>query len=415
MAEYTIVGDMPLVLVTGASGFIASHIIQQLCSEGYRVRGTVRNRKKCDLSHLLTGDKNDIELIECDLNSDKNWRKAVEKCDYVIHTAGILPSFRGAKKTQEDFLTPTIQGMQRILNACLQSRSVKKLVYTSTNGAMEALPSADPNTSCVFVSPEIWTDVTKPHVSFYAKSKTLAEKLAFDFVAKHNYPFQVVSIAPTLTLGPVLAPRFPESLSAIALLFNKHTAIPKIHYSICDVRDVASAHIAALTCDKANGKRYLICSDSIWYADIAKYLHFEFGTKGFIVSQRFEPYEYFVKKTSDSAFIRNLVLPMYGKLRVCDSKSTGSDLRVVHRPIRDVLFDSIKVSKCKICVCILNFDQGQIKCLKSFLFLFLTRKNNNKNTLTNNINFFVQILPQRKARIIGSPSVHFAKKKKKKN
>ncbi|ETO23246.1 hypothetical protein RFI_13935, partial [Reticulomyxa filosa] len=266
----------PLVLVTGATGFIAGHVIKQLVERGYRVRGTVRNNGAQDKHkpiYNLSKSKGDIELVECDLSLDKNWDKAVEGCEYVLHTATVRKTYMHAgNKAKEDIIAPVVEGTRRILEACLKSKTVKKFVYTGSGAAMNAFGwNNHPRPrDVIYVSSEVWTDLTKPMVTDYAKSKVLAEQLAFDFVKTHNYPFQVVSICPAHCFGPLLYPRLPNCMLPTVFAFSPVHPISSTHVILCDVRDVALAHVNALTSDKANGNRYLIASDSLWEKDIAK-------------------------------------------------------------------------------------------------------------------------------------------------
>ncbi|ETO08772.1 NAD-dependent epimerase/dehydratase [Reticulomyxa filosa] len=159
----------PLVLVTGASGFIAGHVVQQLCIKGYRVRGTVRKISK-DHQYIydLSTDKNTrpIELFECDLSSDKNWDNAIQGCDYVIHTANVMPPAKGEKNlTEKDYTEPVMKGMERILNVCLANRNtIKRVVYTTSVAAMDVEGKNLPKErqEVTFLTSKDWTPLDKP-------------------------------------------------------------------------------------------------------------------------------------------------------------------------------------------------------------------------------------------------------------
>jgi len=335
----------PLVLVTGASGFTAGHIIQHLCLAGYKVRGTVRNVNSKDCKHICTLG-NDIELIECDLTSDKNWDKAVYQCDYVIHTAGIVSGRTTEHLTEEEFVTPVVQSMQRLLNECLKNKSVKTLVYTSSIVSLGLhMRPLDYKNICLLLNGDIWTNIDRPAIGsskLYKKSKILCEKLMFEFAKKHNNPFRVVCINPAMTFGPLLDNRFPESLRRIRQLFLPTAPIYPRYYGICDVRDVALAHVLALTCEKANGKRYLISNTALWQADLAKFLKFEFEEKGYGISETIGSLSYFENLAKKDSMITDYILDGWDELRLHDSKPSVQDLGLVYRHTREVLMDTVQ-------------------------------------------------------------------------
>ncbi|ETO08771.1 hypothetical protein RFI_28618 [Reticulomyxa filosa] len=173
------------------------------------------------------------------------------------------------------------------------------------------------------------------------KSKTLAEKFAWDFVKKHNNPFEFVTIAPAMTVGPLLNPRLPTSMMVIASIMDRiYPLLPKINWKLCDVRDVATGHVNALTSKAANGNRYIIVNATMWTSDVAMYLNYEYGPKGFSVSQTTGPYWVIWLASFFDPLVTDFVLPQYGKLRLSDSSPAIKDLSVVYINARDMLLDA---------------------------------------------------------------------------
>lgn len=192
-----------LVLVTGASGYLASHIVKQLLEQGHRVRGTVRslaNDKKVQpLRNLVPNAKHELELVEADLMDEKSWIDAVKGCTYVIHTASPVPNY--VPKDENEVIKPAVNGVNNVFNACVQEDSlVKRVVFTSSIAAI----SGD---SYVSDKPYSETDFfeTKPDSQPYIKSKVLAEQAAWDFIKKREESkqpcFELVVINPGFIIG----------------------------------------------------------------------------------------------------------------------------------------------------------------------------------------------------------------------
>ena len=170
---------MEKVLVTGASGFIALHCIQQLLDQGYSVRGTVRNHKKgqevIEAMRNYSAQPDNLEIVETDLLKDDGWDEAVQGCDYVLHLAS--PFILEEPDNEDDLIQPAVQGSLRVLKSCT-GKSVKKVIMTSSFAAIgyghdkEIYDEAD------------WSITDCLNIGAYAKSKTYAEKASWDYVAK---------------------------------------------------------------------------------------------------------------------------------------------------------------------------------------------------------------------------------------
>lgn len=195
------INDDDLILVTGASGFIATHIVKQLLEKGYRVRGTVRStkdEKKCaPLRNLVENARFPLELVEADLLNEDTWISAVKDCTYVLHTASPVPSKE--PNHEDEIIKPAVNGTLSVLRACAQEGSkVKRVVFTSSMAAIAGDSYIPEHT----YSEKDWSDPYK--LLPYYKSKTLAEKAAWDFIKsrqEENLPcFELSVINPGMCL-----------------------------------------------------------------------------------------------------------------------------------------------------------------------------------------------------------------------
>ena len=187
-----------LVSVTGATGYIATHIVQQLLQPGYRVRGTVtslKNEEKVKPLYKLCPEANDkLELVECDL--DENcWDAAVKDCRYVLHTASPVPIAN--PEDEDEVIKPAVEGTMFVLRACQKAGTVKRIVLTSLIAAIAHKIKNKPLTE------EDWADLEPAIISKYGKGKTLAQRAAWEFI-KQNEKMELATINPSYVLGPTI-------------------------------------------------------------------------------------------------------------------------------------------------------------------------------------------------------------------
>lgn len=243
-----------VVAVTGATGFIASHIVRKLLSDGYAVRGTVRDLWKAwHLVNMPYADER-LTLKTANLREPGSFDEAIKGCDAVIHCASPF-FFSKAEDPERQLVEPAVGGTLNVLESCKKVDSVKRVVLTSS---IAAIAYKDASADHLFTS-EDWSDeeFLREREMWYMLSKTLAEKAAWDFVGKQS-AFDMVSINPTLVTGPMLQPVLNSSTNVILnLLKGRKKKIPKTTFQFVDVRDVANAHVNALTTPEASGKRYL--------------------------------------------------------------------------------------------------------------------------------------------------------------
>lgn len=264
-----------LVLVTGGSGFIASHCILQLLQTGYRVRTTLRSlTREADVRAMLKqggvdpGDR--LTFVAADLSADTGWAEAVSGCTYVLHGASPTPS--GSQTREEDWIEPAVDGVLRVLRAS-RDAGVKRVVLTSAFGAvgMGHKPQTRP------FDERDWTNLSGG-VAPYQRSKTLSERAAWDFIAKEGGGLELSVVNPTAVLGPALAADYSHSIRIIQQMMDGLPGCPKINSGFVDVRDVADLHLRAMTHPAAKGERFLaISGDSLWMLDLAKVLRHRMG------------------------------------------------------------------------------------------------------------------------------------------
>ena len=247
---------MSLVLVTGGSGFIGSHCILQLLAAGHQVRTTVRNlSREGDVRAMLKvggtepGDR--LKFVAADLEKDAGWADAVPGCEYVLHVASPFP--QTIPKHEDELIVPAREGALRVLRAARDAR-VKRVVLTSSFASIgygqkpQNTPYDETN----------WTDPKGDGVLPYVKSKTLAERAAWDFIAKEGGGLELSVVNPVGSFGPVLGPDFSTSILLVQRLMDgAMPGCPKLTFGLVDVRDVADLHIRAMTHPAAKGERFL--------------------------------------------------------------------------------------------------------------------------------------------------------------
>ncbi|MBQ4830453.1 aldehyde reductase [Alteromonas sp. MMG017] len=260
------------VLVTGGTGFVGIHIILNLLKRGYTVKTTIRNlNKKYGIIEILENegatDLDAISFIEADLTDDKNWSKAVKDCQYVLHVASPFPA--KDPENPDELLIPAIEGTLRVLKHA-RDANVKRVVMTSS---FATIGYSNKESNYVFTEKD-WTNPEDENTT-YIRSKTLAERAAWDFITSEGGNLEFTVINPVGIFGPILGKNLSSSVQLVEQLLNKKIpAVPNVHFGIVDVRDVADIHIKAMSNEKAKGERFLLTGDSsISLPEIAQILH----------------------------------------------------------------------------------------------------------------------------------------------
>jgi nucleoside-diphosphate-sugar epimerase len=246
----------PLVLVTGGSGFIAMHCVLKLLDAGYRVRTTVRSlareaevRATLAAAGAAPGDR--LAFVAADLTADAGWAEAASGCDHVLHVASPFPV--NVPRHEDELIVPAREGALRVLRAA-RNAGVRRVVQTSS---FAAIGYGHPPSDRPFDEHD-WTRPEGAGVSAYAKSKTLAERAAWDFMAREGGALELAVVNPVAVFGPALGADFSTSIEIIRRMMDGALpALPRMTLGVVDVRDVADLHLLAMTAPEAAGERFL--------------------------------------------------------------------------------------------------------------------------------------------------------------
>ncbi len=291
------------VLVTGAAGYIALHCILELLKNGFKVKGSLRDLNREDEVRKSLGagfNNNNLEFCKLNLLYDEGWEDATLGCDYLLHIAS--PCFVEEPKNENELITPALEGTLRALKAAHISK-VKKVVLTSSIGAMAYGHS---NSCCNTID---WTDTSKD-VGAYIKSKTIAEKAAWDFVDKLNEgSFAMTTIHPGMVFGPLLSNDI-DGISAsliTKMITGKFPALPDIYFTVVDVRDVAKLHVQALTNHRSDYKRIIATSQKgiplLEISKILRELGFDKSPKSLVPTQIINSLAMFNRNMKSTSFM----------------------------------------------------------------------------------------------------------------
>lgn len=303
---------MSKVLVTGGSGFIGSHAIVQLLAAGHQVRTTVRNLKREDdvRAMLRNGGAepgNRLSFVAADLTGDAGWADAVAGCEYVLHVASPLPP--AVPKHEDELIVPARDGALRVLRAA-RDAGVKRVVLTSSFAAIGYgyKPRGTP------FDETSWTHLDGDDVAPYTKSKTLAERAAWDFIAKEGGGLELSVVNPVGVFGPVLGPDYSASILIVQRLMDGALpGSPKLSLGVVDVRDVVDLHIRAMTMRAAKGQRFLaVGGNFLWMREIALILKNRMGSDARRVPTRELP-NWMVRLASLRDPAIKLILPELGE------------------------------------------------------------------------------------------------------
>ncbi len=303
---------MSKVLVTGGSGFIGSHAILQLLAGGHQVRTTVRNLKReGDVRAMLSNggveSGSRLSFVAADLTRDAGWAEAVAGCEYVLHVASPLPP--AVPKHEDELIVPARDGALRVLRAA-RDAGVKRVVLTSS---FAAVGYGYKPQSAAFDETN-WTHLDGDDVAPYTKSKTLAERAAWDFMAKEGANLELSVVNPVGVFGPVLGPDYSASILIVQRLMDGALpGSPKLSFGVVDVRDVVDLHIRAMTHPAAKGERFLaVAGDFLWMREIAQILKNRMGSEARRVPTRELP-TWMVRLASLRDPAIKLILPELGK------------------------------------------------------------------------------------------------------
>jgi dihydroflavonol-4-reductase len=322
------------VLVTGAAGFIASHCLLELHRQGYALRGTLRSLDRAGevraTLRKAAGEDVPVECFAADLTSDAGWNEATQGVDSVLHVASPLP--RVLPKDANDLIAPARDGALRLLRAASRS-GVRRVVMTSSTAAIcygrgqidRPFTEAD------------WSDPNGADNSAYTKSKTYAERAAWEFIRSNASPMELVTVNPGAVLGPVLEKDYGTSAEIVLkLLRGDFPGIPNFDFPIVDVRDVAALHVAALESREAAGRRFLCVSGNMTMTEIADVLRAHVPDRAARIPRRKFP-DWVVRIASLFDPVTRAVAFELGIRRVCDTTQARELLGFTPRPVADAV------------------------------------------------------------------------------
>ena len=309
---------MEKVLVTGATGFIGLHCIDQLLNQGYAVNGSLRSpERKNEIFNALKNKNTSTEnlnLFIFNLTEDDGWDEGMQGCDYLLHVASPL----SIEKHDDDFFVkPAVAGVKRAFKFA-KKHNIKKVVLTSS---VAAILETDEDKE--YFDETDWSDVESRQIGSYAKSKTLAEKAAWQFLKENGNPFELAVINPALVTGPTLTSDLGESNKAIEMVVTGKmpVAIP-MQFGYVDVRDVATAHILAMQNPSSSGERFALSEKDLTYKKIAKLLK----DNGFKKAPSISVPVWLAKFLANFNKELKVTVPFMGKVRSVSKSTKAKDI-----------------------------------------------------------------------------------------
>lgn len=301
-----------LVLVTGGSGFIGAHCIVQLLRAGYRVRTSVRSLAREDEVRAMLKEGgaepgHGLSFVAADLNSDAGWPAAVAGCAFVLHVASPFPA--AAPSHENELIIPAREGTLRVLRAARDAR-VARVVVTSSFAAI-GYGTQVPDRP---FTEEDWSDLSG-NVSAYVKSKTLAERAAWEFMAREGEDLQLAVINPVVVFGPVLGADYSTSTQLVKRLLEGMPGVPRLTFGVVDVRDLADLHLRAMTSPAARGERFIGAAGRFMsIQEIGQVLRARMGAAGKRVPTRVLP-NWLVRLAALRESAVKQMLPELGKVK----------------------------------------------------------------------------------------------------
>ncbi|XBH70219.1 cinnamoyl-CoA reductase 1 [Aegilops tauschii subsp. strangulata] len=252
-------GHGQTVCVTGAAGYIASWLVKLLLERGYTVKGTVRNPDDPKNAHLkaLDGAAERLVLCKADLLDYDAICAAVEGCHGVFHTASPVTD------DPEQMVEPAVRGTEYVINAAADAGTVRRVVFTSSIGAVTMDPNRGPD---VVVDESCWSDLEfcKKTKNWYCYGKAVAEQAAWEKAAARGVDLVVVN--PVLVVGPLLQPTVNASAAHILkYLDGSAKKYANAVQAYVDVRDVAAAHVRVFEAPGASGRH--LCAERVLHRE----------------------------------------------------------------------------------------------------------------------------------------------------
>lgn len=321
------------VLVTGGNGFVAGWSIVELLQKGFEVRTTVRNLAKANAvraSISMQVDTSHLHFFAADLLRDDGWDDLMVGVDFVLHVAS--PLGQGAAASRESLVAPARDGTLRVLKAAVKA-GVRRVVMTSA-----AATARPPLTSHTVSDETVWADPEDPQFDAYRVSKIRAEKAAWEFMRASGEKTELATILPGAVFGPVLSSDSVGSVKIIQdLALGRPPFMPRLGFWVIDVRDLADAHIRAMTLPAAAGERFIVAGRFVWMTEIAAILRARLGLPA--------PTRELPTWTARLLvpFMANLrtLAPLVGRRFEIDTSKGRNVLGASPRPVEETLIDCV--------------------------------------------------------------------------
>lgn len=330
------------VAVTGAAGYLGSHLVELLCREGYDVTAVVRNpddkAKLAHLHRLAEGAPHPLRLAAGDLLTPGSHDEAFAGCEAVFHLAS--PVRLRAKDPQRDIVDVAVKGTGNVLQSARRVGTVKTVVLTSSVAAVVS----DGKAKGYRFTESDWNESSTLREDPYPLSKTLAERAAWDMHASlpESERFRLVALNPVVVQGPLFhRAHYRSSPNMVGDIFlGRVPACPRLHLNLVDVRDVALAHLRALVSPEAQG-RYLLAAQGLWMQDIGRTLASHFP-KEKVRTRRLPDLALYAAALFDKRLSVGWVRRNLGRITHIDASRARQELLMVFRPVEETLLDTAR-------------------------------------------------------------------------
>jgi dihydroflavonol-4-reductase len=324
------------VLVTGGSGYIGGWCVITLLQQGYTVRATIRDLGRAEevkrSIESIVDPAGRLTFHAADLTSDVGWDEAAAGADFVLHVAS--PLGVPEPKNPDDLINPARDGALRAIRAAIKA-GAKRVVMTSSVAATSR-PLSEPDSES---DETVWTDGDDVSAGAYARSKTIAEKAAWELVRNQGNGTSLAVVNPALVLGPVFGPDYSDSVQIVErLLKGRIPGLPHLGFCVVDVRDVADLHLRAMTAPEAAGERFIAAGEFAWMAEIASMLRARLPERVSKIPTAKAP-DLMIRLAALVDHDLKTVTPSLGHKRVFSSAKAERILGWKPRPIEETLFD----------------------------------------------------------------------------